>query len=119
MLNTPPIPLPPGLSIEDVIEAGIPVMPAPTGVSVTLLPHATAVDRAALEALIERTINPELPDPEEQAALTNAWLTVKACLDALPPVPGEGPDPYAVSRTRLGGATQAALDALNSAGGPG
>jgi len=119
MLNMPPIPLPPGLSIEDVIGAGIPVMPAPTGAAVILPPHATSVDRAALEALIERTLNPELPDPEEQAALTNAWLTVKACLDALPPAPGEGDDPYAVSRSRLVVATQAALDALNTAGGPG
>jgi hypothetical protein len=54
-----------------------------------------------------------------QIDLTNKWLTVKACFDALPAVPDEGSDPHEVARARLAAEVQVALDALTDAGGPG
>lgn len=54
----------------------------------------------------------------DPAGLTDKWLAIKARLDALPAVPGEGDDPYATTRTRLTQQVQDATVAITIAGGP-
>lgn len=115
-----PIPVPEGFDVESVGAADIAVVVTQglDGQVFQFLPHASAFDVTALTKLIEAFYGPPEPS-DEQVALTNAWLTVKACLESLPPVPEEGVDPHAASRARLSAEVQSALDALESAGGPG
>ena len=48
---------------------------------------------------------------------TNSWLLLKARLDALPPPPSSGEDPYLEARTRLQQEVDSALDLVESSGG--
>jgi hypothetical protein len=61
---------------------------------------------------------PEAPSNEtERQDRTNAWLMLKSCLDALPPPPEEGSDPFEAARSRLQAEVDAALILLDGAGG--
>ena len=116
----PPTQLPPGVTFDDVVAAGIPVTPAPNmgGTGVSFLPHATPSDFEALMALFDSASNPAIHTQEERAALTTTWLTAKACLDVLPAVEQGADDPYTVARQRLVNLVQSAEEEMNNAGGP-
>ena len=116
--------IPAGLtSQQDLDNAGIPanVIIGPSGTAIQMAPTATSDDLQAAQALVATLAGEPQPvyTSQKQIALTNKWLSVKACLDALPAAPNVGPDPHGVSRLRLVAEVQSALDGLIDAGGPG
>lgn len=107
---------------QDLSDAGIPaiVVVGPSGLQIQMLPGSDEDDFAAVQSLIAEKLGEPAPPSVNmaQAKLTDAWLTVKACLDALPPAPEEGDDPYADTRLRLTSQVQIAEDAMNNSGSP-
>lgn len=71
----------------------------------------------ALQALISSPPCNHAAPNELQVCASNDWVVACAKLAALPPVPGEGEDPYATIRARLGSERDAALIRADSLGG--
>lgn len=111
------------VSQQDLDDAGIPaiVIMSTTGAQIQMKPGSVADDFTDAKNLVATKLGqPIAPSVSlEKAQLTDAWLAIKACLDALPSVPEEGDDPYADTRLRLTDQVQIAENAMNNAGGPG
>lgn len=118
MLKFGPIQIPAELSFSAIEAAGIPATFVKAGERrlAHLLPHATLDHMAELMTLIEAPPAPTLPG-QEQMDLTDAWLSLKACLDSLPAI--ADPDPYEDARARLSSSVASALQAVDDAGGAG
>jgi hypothetical protein len=106
---------------QDLVDAGIPatILQGPGGRKIEMLPGSDADDFTAAQELVASLQGMAMPPGVhlERAALTDAWLTTKACLEALPAAPGEGEDPYAGPRLRLTEAVALAEAKMNNAGG--
>lgn len=106
---------------QDLDDASIPanVIPGLGGMKIQMAAGSSEDDFTAAQNLVASLLG-QTAAPSvnmEQAKLTDAWLTVKACLDALPAAPDQGDDPYADTRLRLASQVQIAEDAMNNAGG--
>jgi len=106
---------------QDLADAGIPgIVISDEGESVIRLDPSATNEQFAAAAILAGQALELLAEPyvtAERLELTDAWLALKASLDAIPAVPGEGDDPYAEVRARVAIKVQLALDAVTLAGG--
>jgi len=108
---------------QDLADAGIPgIVISDEGESVIQLDPSASNDQFAAAVTLAGLATELLGAPyisNERAALTDAWLALKASLDAVPAAPEEGDDPYAEVRARVATKVQLAFDAVTNAGGVG
>jgi hypothetical protein len=109
----------PGVSQQDLDDAGIPGSVVLSGGTQFLILDSTAseANHEAAQALAGQIPVSAAVPTQEQIGLTDTWLTLKACLDALPAA--TDPDPHADARTRLTASVAAALQVATDAGGTG
>lgn len=86
---------------------------------VLVLPAGLSPDQMQLlqDNIINHAPDQHLTDTVEQVVASDAWALLNAKLAAIPPVPGEGVDPYAATRARLALDLATALARANSLGG--
>lgn len=82
---------------------------------VVVYPDGT--NSSVIEALRTFLANPPTRVNPVQLAASNKWAECNMRLAAIPPVPGQGIDPYATIRVRLAQELTVALAAANAAGG--
>lgn len=110
-----------GVSNQDLVDAGIPgLVLHEDGRELIKLDSSATNDHLAAAMELAGLAGNTVPFvTSERVGLTNHWLSLKACLGAVPAPPETGDDPHVEVRNRLEAEVQLALDAVTNAGGVG